>query len=86
MNGAGAFKTLPGGMISIVFDLIYWTYFFICMNQMVNKTTWKLTTQNVLNSSEELMHGVTHHDLGNFTIGIQIESFYMEMAQKVMEI
>ena len=48
MNGAGAFKTLPGGLISIVFDLIYWSYFFICMNQMLNKTTWKLTTQNVL--------------------------------------
>ena len=44
MNGAGAFKTLPGGMISMVFDLIYWSYFFICLNQMINKTTWKLTT------------------------------------------
>ena len=44
MNGAGQFKTLPGGIISIVFDIVYWSYFLICLNQMVNKTTWKLTT------------------------------------------
>ena len=44
MNGAGQFKTIPGGIVSLVFDLIYWSYFFICLNQMVSKTTWKLTT------------------------------------------
>ena len=54
----------------MVFDFIYWTYFIICLNQMMNKTTWKLTTQNVLNSNNELMHGITHKDLGNFTVGI----------------
>ena len=51
MNGAGQFKTLPGGLVSILFDLIYWSYFFICLNQMVNRTSWKLTTQSVMVSN-----------------------------------
>ena len=70
MNGENMFKTFPGGLISLIFDLIYWSFFIIYLNQMVNKTTWKLTTQNVLNSSEELMYGVTNDNLGNFTLSI----------------
>ena len=31
------------------------------------------------------MHGVTNAELGNFTIGIQIESFFKEMANKAIE-
>ena len=85
MNGAGQFKTLPGGFISILFDLIYWSYFFICFNQMINKTTWKLTTQNVLVSEAELTHGITHEELGNFTFGLQVLSTYEELAQQSIE-
>ena len=80
MNGAGQFKTVPGGLVSILFDLIYWSYFFICLNQMVNRTSWKLTTQSVLVSNQELNHGLTHEDLGNFTFGLQVQSSYKELA------
>ena len=80
MNGAGVFKTLPGGLISILFDVIYWSYLIICLNQMINRTTWKLTTQNVLVSNAELNHGITHDDLGNFTFGLQVLSTYEEKA------
>ena len=30
------------------------------------------------------MHGVTDAELGNFTIGIQIESFFKEMANQAV--
>ena len=47
---------------------------------MINKTTWKLTTQTVLNSEAEMKYGVTADDLGNLTFGLQIESTYQAMA------
>ena len=31
------------------------------------------------------MHGITHNDLGNFTLGIQIESFFEKMAENAIE-
>ena len=52
--GSGTHKTVPGGLISLFVSLCFYSYSILMFKDMINKESWSLTQQQVLQSSSEL--------------------------------
>ena len=53
-DGEEAYKTIPGGMVTLLFLLLVGSYAFVKAKAMYNVEEWTLITQNVLQTESEL--------------------------------
>ena len=69
-EGEDSFKTLPGGIISLLFYFIFAFYCLISGLEMKNSQNWSLTQQSIVANTNDLMEEIRLADLTNISMGI----------------
>jgi len=64
------FKTVPGGLLSIMSTFVLLLYFILKLKYMINREEWGLTQQDVMTSNEELTKIHQFNLFPNVTMGI----------------
>jgi len=53
-HGDDMFKTMPGGVLSLLMSIIIFLYFVLKLKYMINREEWGITQQVILQTPEEL--------------------------------
>jgi len=48
------FKSMPGGVLSLLMSIIIFLYFVLKLKYMINREEWGITQQVILQTPEEL--------------------------------
>ena len=68
--GEDTFKTLPGGMLSVVVLIMVISYMILKFKYMYNHEEWSLTQQIVLAQKEELVEEMKFSTYPNVSIAL----------------
>jgi hypothetical protein len=68
----GTFKTVPGGLLSMIFKTLFYCYIILKWQAMTNKKDWRLTIQDLVSSFEllEFSHRFSEPAYQNISMGI----------------
>ena len=68
-QGDDTFKTIPGGLISIVFIFLFTCYCIVKAQTMIKYQNWRITQQIVVADLDELIQPSYMKDLTNISMG-----------------
>ena len=73
-QNAAKYKTVPGGVLSVMFRILIWCFIFLKWQDMTNKKDWRITIQEFLSSYELLgfTHKFSEPMYQNISVAIQI--------------
>ena len=73
-KSGASFKTVPGGVLSLIFKLLFYFYILLKWQAMTNKKDWRLTIQELVSPFEllEYSHMFSEPLYQNLSMGIQI--------------
>ena len=71
-KGDDTYKTLPGGILSIIAQIILLFYGILRVRDMVDKVNWSITQQIVVADLEEINVPQAFSELKNISMGIQM--------------
>ena len=71
-DGEDTYKTLFGGLLSMVFTCLLIFYFLVKGQEMYLSQNWNLTQQVVVESAAKLTTAIKMSELKNVTVGIQL--------------
>ena len=69
-QGEDNYKTLPGGILSLMFAAIFSFYCFIAASSMVKTKKWSLTQQSLIANNEDLQKRINFNEFTNISMGI----------------
>jgi hypothetical protein len=68
-KGEDTYKTLPGGLISLVFVFLFTCYCIVKLRIMTGYQSWRITQQVVVAETEELLQPKYFDELKNISMG-----------------
>jgi hypothetical protein len=71
-EGNETYRTVPGGILSMLFLLIMFGYSVMRAESMINKRDWTITQQTVVASLESLQAERSFNQLTNISMAIQV--------------